>query len=77
MNKIRKIWIGQTIKGQDTMSWELGQRIRLNKEATEFGVIDSINKNEEGYDINVKQGKLIRTWKKALNVAAIEYDLEF
>lgn len=77
MKRIRKIWVGTSIKGQDTMSWELGQKIRLNKEATEYGIIECIHKIDDGYEISVKQDNVIRVWKKAITIAAVEYDLSF
>lgn len=76
MNEIRKIWIGQSIKN-DSMSWEIGQSVRLNKEGTEYGVIDSIHRTDDGYDINVKQDNLIRAWKSTNMKCTVEYNLIF
>ena len=76
MNKIRKIWIGTSIKN-DSMSWEVGQKVRLNREGSEFGTVHGIEKTGSGYDVLVKQGNIVKTWKSTSMDVTIEYDLAF
>ena len=74
MKKIRKIWIGKGVK-EDSMSWEVGQSVRLGRDPNNRGTIDEIVQAEEGYDIFVKQGKTIVPWKHTTMNVTVEYDL--
>ena len=74
MNKIRKIWIGQSIK-TDSMSWEVGQNVGLGK--GERGIVDEIIQTEEGYEVLVKRGNEIVPWKYTNMKVTVEYDLVY
>ena len=56
MKVIRKIWIGSTIKGADTMSWEVGQKVSLGPRGQ--AVVDHIIKDEEGCHVLCKERRL-------------------
>ena len=75
MKVIRKIWIGSTIKGADTMSWEVGQKVSLGPRGQ--AVVDHIIKDEEGCHVYVKKDDLIFPWKTSDTVAAIEYNVDY
>lgn len=75
MKVIRKIWIGSTIKGADTMSWEVGQSVSLGPRGR--AVVDHITKDDEGCHVYVKKDNLIFPWKTSKAVAAIEYNVDY
>ena len=73
---IRKIWIGKTIK-EDSMSWHVGQTVRLGRNG-ETGVIESIWETEAGvYEISVQIDNKVVPWKKTSMDVTIEYDLVY
>ena len=74
MNKIRKIWIGQSIK-TDSMSWEVGQNVGLGNK--ERGIVDEIIQTDEGYEVLVKKGNEIIPWKFTTMNVTVEFDLVY
>lgn len=78
MKEIRKIWIGKTIK-EDSMSWHVGQRVRLGRKEGDQGVIDHIKISEDGkgYEVHVKKANLVFPWKYTTMDVTLEYDILF
>ena len=73
---IRKVWIGKTVK-EDSMSWHIGQTVRLGRDG-DTGVVDHILEPIEGtFEIYVKKGGSIILWKKSTMDAMAEYDIVF
>ena len=75
MKVIRKVWIGQSIKGSDTMSWEVGQSVSLGSKGR--AIVDHIKEDDGAVEIFVKKENLLFSWKKSNTVAAIEYDVDY
>ena len=75
MKVIRKVWIGNTIKGNDTMSWEVGQSVSLGSKGR--AMVDHIKEDDGTVEIFVKKENLLFSWKKSKAVAAIEYDVDY
>lgn len=75
MKVIRKVWIGNTIKGNDTMSWEVGQSVSLGSKGR--AMVDHITEVDGSVEIFVKKENLLFSWKKSKAVAAIEYDVDY
>ena len=75
MEVIRKVWIGSSVKGDGTMSWEVGQTVTLGRLGR--AVVDHIKKDEEGVHIFVKKDNMVFPWKSSSLVAAIEYDVNY
>ena len=73
---IRKIWIGKSTK-EDSMSWHVGQVVRLGKDPSEKGVINHIIIQDEKYEVFVKKGSVIVPWKSGNMDHTVEYDLTF
>lgn len=76
MNVIRKIWIGKSTK-EDSMSWHVGQYVRLGKDPEDTGKIDHIVVEEGEYKIYVKKGDSVIPWKSGNMTHTVEYDLVF
>ena len=51
MKVIRKVWIGNSIKGQDTMSWEVGQSVSLGPKGR--ATVDHIKEDDGTIEIFV------------------------
>lgn len=76
MKVIRKIWIGKTIK-EDSMSWHVGQHVRLGKDPSEKGIISHIKEEGDGAVIYVKRDNKVMPWKKTSMNYTLEYDVVF
>ena len=75
MKVIRKVWIGNTIKGQDTMSWEVGQSVSLGPKGR--ATVDHIKEDDGTVEIFVVKENMLFSWKKSNTVAAIEYNVDY
>ena len=76
---IRKIWVGSSVIG-DSMSWHIGQEVRLGRDPKDKGVIDHIIEDVEKkgtYHIHVKKGNSILPWKTTSMLTTLEYDLVY
>ena len=75
MKVIRKVWIGNSIKGADTMSWEVGQSVSLGPKGR--ATVDHIKEDEGTVEIFVVKENMLFSWKKSNTVAAIEYNVDY
>ena len=75
MKVIRKVWIGNSIKGADTMSWEVGQSVSLGPKGR--ATVDHIVEEDGSVEIFVLKDNMVFSWKKSKAVAAIEFDVDY
>lgn len=75
MREIRKIWIGDTIKGDGSMSWHIGQEVGIGGGRT--AIVDHIIEIEGGYEVHIRKEKMVMPWKKTSMKVTVEYDINF
>ena len=76
MEIIRKIWVGRSIR-EDSMSWELGQWVRLGKDPKNKGKVSFIEKTDDGYVVFIEKDNQVMPWKKTNMAVTVEYDITF